>query len=352
MAELPENPSNWKAHPQEQLDVIRRSVERFGPLKPLGTFNTRTGFLIDGHARKTLYAGKGPMPVWFVDVPEDLEAEALATLDPSGWACTPDKAKFADLLSRFKLPDGPTGKLLENVKRSAQLLNPEAAEERPDDQASVEVPLDSIWPSDNLFGVPNLDADLQARMIPNPIYAWGSIGHTRYMPGCYHFYVHDHKFEPLWRRPARVTLSGCSTIVEPNFSLTDQTPLWQAMWHIGRKRWLGRFWQAKGLRLLVDLNVEAALNEPVEDLGGVRPNLLGVPRGWNAYASRAHANHPEALEVEYSVACEWSGSASPLFLVVGGGRRVKSLAREHGWVWTPEQVETNLGAREAAEACQ
>jgi hypothetical protein len=146
-----------------------------------------------------------------------------------------------------------------------------------------------------------------------------------------------------------VKLSGCSTVVEPNFSLTDQTPLWHALGHIGRKRWMGRYWQAGGLKLLVDLNVDASLNQPIEELHGVRPNLLGVPLGWNGYASRAHGNRPETLEVEYSVAREWSGLDKPLFFVVGGGHRVKALARDNGWVWTPEQVEKNLG-REGEDA--
>jgi hypothetical protein len=139
-----------------------------------------------------------------------------------------------------------------------------------------------------------------------------------------------------------VTLSGCSTVVEPNFSLTDQTCLAQAIWHVFRKRWMGRYWQARGLKLLVDLNVDASLNQPVEDLGGRRVNLLGVPRGWSAYASRAHGNRPDQLEAEYEVAKDWSGIDHPLFLVVGGGHRVKSLARDNGWVWVPEQVETAL----------
>jgi hypothetical protein len=347
-AQLNDNPLNWKFHPPEQVEVITRSVERFGFLKPVATLNARTGRLIDGHARKGILTGQGPVPVWVVDIPEELEAEALATLDPSGWCSTPDKAKFADLLKKITMPTGAAGRLLENVKRSAQLLNKEADDERPDDEAKVEIPLDTIWPSDNVFGVPNLDASMAANSVPSPVYTWGSIGQTRHMPGTYHFYTHDYKFEPLWRKPGKVTLSGCSTVVEPNFSLTDQTALWLALYHIGRKRWMGRYWQARGLRLLVDLNVDASLNQPVEELGGIRPNLLGVPRGWNAYASRAHCNRPETLEVEYEVAREWSGGSAPLFFVVGGGHRVKALARDYGWIWTPEQVETALKREEDA----
>jgi hypothetical protein len=169
------------------------------------------------------------------------------------------------------------------------------------------------------------------------------VGHKRPMPGVWHFYVDDAKFEPLWRRPQRVLVSKPAAVVEPNFSTTDQTPLALGLWHVYRKRWLGRYWQQCGLRVFVDLNADGQFNRCREGLGDVPLNLLGVPRGWKAFASRAHANAPENLVTEWEVAREWSGVESPLFLVVGGGKRVKALAREHGWVWVPEQQQLAHG---------
>jgi len=281
-----------------------------------------------------------------VDLAEEDEAEALATLDPSGWYSLPDKAKFTALLDKIKAPDDTAKRMLDSIKRASVDLNPPEAEpEREGDPQTVEISLDTIWPSSNPLDIADLDAKMCADSIPSPVYTWGAIGHTRHMPGTYHFYTHDYKFEPLWKKPGKVKLSGCSVVVEPNFSTTDQTPLWYALHQVGRKRWMGRYWQAMGLKLLVDLNVTPSLNQPREEIGGLRPNLLGVPRNWPAYASRAHGNQPEMLRVEYEVAREHSGREDPLFLVVGGGRRVKALAHEEGWVWVPEQVETSLGGR-------
>lgn len=343
LADLEANPGNYKTHPAEQLEIIRRSVARFGYLGPVACYNARTGFLIDGHARKEIFAGKGPVPVWVVDIPAEDEAEALATYDPSGWCAATDRDKFSALLEKIKAPDGPTQRLLANLK--ASMPRPKAQEERPEEPEAVEIPLETVWPSDNVFGVPSLDAQQHAQTAVHPITTWGSQGHTRHMGGTWHFYTHDYKFEPIWRKPAKVRASGANAIVEPNFSLTDQTPLWVALWHIGRKRWLGRYWQACGLKLFVDLNVDARLNQPSEELNGLRPNLLGVPLGYPSYASRAHGNRPEALDVEYEVAREWSGRTDPLFLVVGGGQRVKALARDRGWIWSPEQVEQSLSRK-------
>ena len=181
-----------------------------------------------------------------------------------------------------------------------------------------------------------------------PVWTWGTIGQTRHMPGTYHFYTADSKFEPLFRRPNRVLFSKCAAVVEPNFSTTDQSPLAQALWSTFRKRWIGRYWQQCGLVLFVDLNVHADLNRPGDAGGSVGINLLGVPRGWSSFASRAHANGPDALLDEWSIAQEWSGRESPLFLVVGGGQRVKSLAKEKGWVWVPEQQQLAHGKPEGS----
>jgi Domain of unknown function (DUF4417) len=339
-AQLDDNPANWKFHPSEQLDALGELIDELGWLKPL-VFNERTGHLVDGHGRKQRFAGRGQVPVFVVSLSPEDEAKALATLDPIGWVAKGDKSKFDALLKGNKLLESTKGgvnELLKSVSKGSSLLD-QKEEVRPDEDSDITIPLDSIWATDNAWQVPSLLPEKQADQVPHPVWTWGSIGHKRPMPGTWHFYTSDEKFEPLWRKPQRVLASGPSAIIEPNFSLTDQTPFWQALWHIGRKRWLGRYWQQCGLRLFVDLNVDASLNDRHDAVGGSRPNLLGVPVGWRAYASRAHANNPEALRSEYHVAREHSGIESPIFLVVGGGKQVKLLAQEHGWVHVPEQLQ-------------
>lgn len=349
-AQLQDNPLNWKFHPAEQLDTIRESIDQLGHLKPLGTFNIRTRRLLDGHARKSLYAGQGVVPIWCVDLPEELEARAIATLDPSGWTSVADRSRFADLLKAIPPVDhAATAKLLELVKQSSTLLNGKAEEtEQAADVQRVSLPLDTLWPSDNGLDIAALIPDMQADQIPGPVLQWGSQGQTKLHKGTWHFYAPDSKFEVLWKFPDRVFASQCQVLVEPNFSTLEQSPLWFALAQIGRKRWIARYWQAQGKRVLVDLNAAPKLNRPCPELGGAIPNLLGVPQGWTAYATRAHANQPEHLLSEWELAREHSGSEHPLFLCVGGGRRVKQLAQQHGWLAVDEPVEQALGNREDA----
>jgi hypothetical protein len=351
---LDDHPDNWKFHPPDQIKSLGELIGEFGWLKPL-VFNERTKRLLDGHGRKAGYVNGdiqgggsgGLVPVYIVDLPAELEAKALATLDPIGWTSVADKTKYDALLKNNGLLEasaGKIGELLKSVSRASTLLEKQEASQ-PEAQADVTIPLDSLWPSDNPWGVPCLDPALQAATVPYPVLTWGSIGHDRHMPGTWHFYTADSKFEPLWRKPKRVIASGATAIVESNFSTTDQQPLAYTLWHIYRKRWLGRYWQSLGLRLLVDLNVDATLNQPCGCLGDCCPNLLGVPRNWSSFASRAHANQPGSLVDEWRVAQDWSASERPTFLVVGGGKEVKRLAIEHGWIWVPEHQQLVHGAK-------
>jgi Domain of unknown function (DUF4417) len=345
-SQLDDHPENWKFHPPEQLESLKELIDELGWLKPL-IFNERTGRLIDGHGRKRLT--NGPVPVYVVDLDPALESKALATLDPIGWAGVSDKSKYDKLLKSNNLLESTKGNvqaLLRGVSKGASLLDPKP--ERPDEDSDITIPLDSLWPSDNPWGVPSLLLEKAADQVPHPVWTWGSIGHTRPMPGTWHFYTSDRAFEPLWRRPQRVLASGPSAVIEPNFSTTDQMPLSLSLWHTYRKRWLGRYWQQCGLRLFVDLDIDGELLRPSDACNGHIPGLLGVPRGWSAYASRAHANNPDSLLFEWETAKEYSGRSAPLFLVVGGGKQVKALAQENGWVWVPEHLQLVHGEGSAA----
>jgi hypothetical protein len=129
---------------------------------------------------------------------------------------------------------------------------------------------------------PTLDPLLQAQGAPAPVVRWGSRARTSLIPGgTVHFYTDDYRMRGLMApgKAAMVPASGCSTAVEPNWSTAPPPRMTrlEALLLIRRKRLLAASWQASGLRILVDLNVDPAWR----DLA-----LLGVPIGWRAYATR------------------------------------------------------------------
>jgi hypothetical protein len=179
---------------------------------------------------------------------------------------------------------------------------------------------DTIFPSDNPQGIPVLNPDLQCDLVDMPLKAWGSVRRTSTMTGTWHFYVYDYRFSALWKDPQVLVNTNCVSVVETNFSIRDQTPYSVGLYRIYQKRWLSRYWQSKGIRIIADLNV----SRPFLEL-----NMLGIPKGWTSYATHGYNDQLDLLEIQYQMAVKRAGTKNIFFLVYGGGEKVKRYCKKH-----------------------
>lgn len=200
-------------------------------------------------------------------------------------------------------------------------------------EENIRVP-DAVWPSDNDWGIPLLDINLQATALDLPFETWGASERKRRMLGTWHFYTQDYRYEALWKDPTPIIETGAVNLVEPNFSCYNQMARAFALFQIYRKRWMARYWQSFGIKVFADLNVA----EPFYDL-----NLLGVPAGWKAWATRGYSERIASAEKEYKMAVERAGTSSILFVVYGGGKQVKAACQSNGWLWFDEQENIRHG---------
>jgi hypothetical protein len=191
----------------------------------------------------------------------------------------------------------------------------------------------ALWPSDNDYGIPLLDLEQQATVVDAPFVKWGREQRKSRMRGTWHFYTDDYRFTALWGKPHHLIASACVAAVECNFSVPPGTPRALALYATYRKRYLARLWQEHGVRILVDLNVAPE---------HARDNLLGVPRGWRAYATRGSTQRLAELEHDADLAEEHAGR-KPLLVVYGGGYEVRRLAQTRGWAWVAEDSDTSRG---------
>jgi len=190
---------------------------------------------------------------------------------------------------------------------------------------------DAIWPTDNGWGIPLLDVSLQANALAAPFGLWGAIKRKRRMSGTWFFYTEDYRFEALWKDPSDVVNTRCAAIVEPNFSCYAEMPMAYGLYQIYRKRWLARYWQTFGIKVFADLNV----NPKFYDL-----NMLGIPQGWRAWATRGYENRWESTVAEYEMACERAGDDNILFVVYGGSQKVvQARCQERSWLWVQEEMD-------------
>jgi hypothetical protein len=177
---------------------------------------------------------------------------------------------------------------------------------------------DFLWPTDNELQIPVLRRDCQPSGVILPARAWGSLGRKREAKGGYHFYVDDYRFGHLWTHPEQLVGTRPLWVTEVNFSVFEHTPGAVAVWATYRKRWLSRYWQEAGIPIFVDLNVPENHQEV---------NLLGVPRGWNAFSTRGYEARVDDLQREIRTARRIAQTQDVILIVFGGGRKIAEVCR-------------------------
>lgn len=201
-------------------------------------------------------------------------------------------------------------------------------------KAPQKVSGDIVFPSSNILGIPDLLLTHQCEELIIPCLPYGKTALSR-MEGILHFYVDDTRFDPsLWVNPDKVTKTKCSAFVEPNYTLSLDSPLSWVVWSTYKKRWLARYWQQLGYKVIVDLNVPTEFY-PL--------SLTGVPKGWRSYATRGYPTRIESLEREHALAVEHAGTDNIFFLVYGGERKIWALCKERGWQWLASEDQRSRG---------
>ncbi len=187
---------------------------------------------------------------------------------------------------------------------------------------------DVLFPSDNMYDIPNLREDMQAGHLLLPFAPYG-LGRKKRSGETIHFYVDDYRFSALWKNPAKFLYNKPTAAVEPNYSLCDTTPLSFGLQFIYQKRWISRFWQENGIRIYVDLNVSQKFDEY---------NLMGIPDGYNAFATRGARGGIGLLKKKLAIASRISGFDIPNLIVYGGGKAVHEFCCAHSLLYLPDYM--------------
>lgn len=191
---------------------------------------------------------------------------------------------------------------------------------------------DILYPSDNLYDIPCLRLDRQAGHLELPFVPYGT-GRRNKRVATLHFYVDDYRFNALWKNPAKIFDNNPAAAVEPNYSLFDTTPLAFGLQFIYQKRWMARYWQENGIRIYVDLNVSSKFFDY---------NRMGVPNGWNAFATRGALGGLELLKSKFNQARQISGLDSPNLIVYGGGKEVHEFCCQHSLLYVHDYMTEKL----------
>ena len=191
---------------------------------------------------------------------------------------------------------------------------------------------DSLFPTDNELEVPILRLDRQPKSCAIPFVLFGEARRSFNMGGtgtlC--FYTEDYRFSTVYEHPEKILKMEPLNVVEPNFSLYDETPIAFGLQQIYKKRFIGRAMQQKGKGVFVDLCCSPKF---------YKLNLLGVPRGYASFCTRGYSHQVEHLAYELEIAKMVADGNELLFVCYGGGQPCKDFCRQNGLIYVTPVVE-------------
>lgn len=182
------------------------------------------------------------------------------------------------------------------------------------------------------YDIPTLDLSGQATReeILNGVgiewLAWGSQARNKPLKAT-HFYTEDERWKAIENKPDALKSAGVLFAVEANYSTSDDMPQALVIANIYRKRRLASDWIGQGIKVLVDVNVSRSF---------FREMLLGVPKGWKAFANRYNAQDPEHLLETYELITEQMGDG--IVYLVYGTQGIAQTCKERGWLFVDSDV--------------
>lgn len=329
---LPQNPRLIKKGKFKKLCKSIRELPELSEARDILVYPHNDEFIvIGGNMRLEAYRSLKWKDVPCCILPEDTPVEKLRQMliqdnNPFG---ENDWNLLADEWDNEELNDWGFDVWQEDKKENKPISKQETDERGQEKADFFDMMLgDRLYESNNDFDIPNLRQDEQpAPGLLLPFSAWGADTRLKKDIQTYHFYVDDYRFEAIWKDPTIVLNSGCSAIVEPNLSLFDTTPIAYGLQQIYKKRWIARYFQECGAKVYADLNVAQKF---------YKYNRMGIPDGYNAFATRGYADRQEYLKMEIQIAREISGKDTPNMIVYGGGEKIKELCAQNSVVYVEQ----------------
>lgn len=127
------NPYNWRKHPEYQKKALRGALNEVGWVQRT-IVNTRTGHLVDGHLRVELALedGAAEVPVVYVDLSEEEERIALASLDSITNLAETDQGMIESLLTITEVQNDDLAAFLDTLVHHAEVDEETEGETDPD----------------------------------------------------------------------------------------------------------------------------------------------------------------------------------------------------------------------------
>jgi hypothetical protein len=127
------HPENWRIHSIHQQNAMKGVLNKLGWLGRGCIVNINTNRVIDGHMRIGLAIDAGELvPVDYVDLTEEEERIALATIDPVGAMATVDYQAYQSLTTQIDMDELEAGVARAIAATLGPVREPEEGDEPPE----------------------------------------------------------------------------------------------------------------------------------------------------------------------------------------------------------------------------
>ena len=298
---LKPHPENPRVHPESAITKLTRSVEEFGWTSPI--LVTRDFTILAGHARLKAAQKANVKKIPVIVLPlTGAKAKAYLIADNKlQEETTWDNTILRNLLMTIDTGEidmeltGFSSKEIEALITGVSEASEDAIAVSGEQEGAFALKPDMVFKSGAPYNIPELRMDMLTEC-PEPIATWSgpdastpkgfewyfynhgsdSIRGLDLKKTVYGFYVDDYRFEPLWDRPddytGRILNRKIPICVTPNFSVLVDMPEAAQIWNSYRARWVGRYFQEAGLKIIPDVLLPM---EPKQE----EWMFAGIPKG-------------------------------------------------------------------------
>jgi hypothetical protein len=293
-------PKTLKTLMEVDFKKLVKSFQENDNIDPLKVWQEKPGvmWILDGHHRQKILEHclqnepkKPPrlMSAIFVDCKDKKEAAKFCLLYASEYAKIQDEGlyeflhtfdlDFSGVKGEIELPEIDLDDFEENFYTEPNYdLDKTGYEEdlrtyNHDEQNVINYNTMAIFNTKSKFTIPEIREDMLSERIPSGLYFHKVdkkkakkdaifIEEGRAYPEntkdiILAFYAEDFKFEYIWRDVdiyvQKIKNAGITDIVTPNYSAYDNSPVAWSIWQFFKIRWLSRFWQEAGIKIILDI---------------------------------------------------------------------------------------------------